>query len=190
MYGGSVTKSCLPLVIPCAVVHQAPLSMGFPKQEYWGGLPFTSGDLPDPGIESRSPVLQAVSCIGSGFFTDWATREARIQCCKKYISKYISMCTLVCTYLFLPGVLQGTISSRTQKSVFKNVPGFCARLCDKWSVYKTSPVSVLWGFPSNHFILFLSLTTLPWSSLSSYSLVHLFVLFLCFLWVISSTPST
>ena len=37
---------------------QTPLSMGFPRQEYWGGLPFpTSGDLPDPGIELMSPAL-------------------------------------------------------------------------------------------------------------------------------------
>ena len=40
--------------------HQAPLSMGFSRQEYWSGLPFPSpGDLPDPGIELRSPALQA-----------------------------------------------------------------------------------------------------------------------------------
>ena len=37
---------------------QAPLSMGFPRQEYWSELPFPSpGDLPDPGIESGSPAL-------------------------------------------------------------------------------------------------------------------------------------
>ena len=42
------------------VAHQAPLSMGFSRQEYWNGLPFPSpGDLPDPGIEPRSPALQA-----------------------------------------------------------------------------------------------------------------------------------
>ena len=42
--------------------HQAPLSMGFPRQEYWSELLFPSpGDLPDPGIKSRSPALQAHS---------------------------------------------------------------------------------------------------------------------------------
>ena len=42
------------------VAHQAPPSMGFSRQEYWSGLPFPSpGYLPDPGIEPRSPVLQA-----------------------------------------------------------------------------------------------------------------------------------
>ena len=44
-------------VISRTAAHQAPLSMGFPKQEYWSGLPFPSpGDLPDPGIEPKSPV--------------------------------------------------------------------------------------------------------------------------------------
>ena len=42
------------------VAHQAPLSMGFSRQEYWSGLPFPSpGDLPNPGIEPGSPALQA-----------------------------------------------------------------------------------------------------------------------------------
>ena len=40
------------------VAHQAPQSMGFSRLEYWSGLPFPSpGDLPDPGIETRSPAL-------------------------------------------------------------------------------------------------------------------------------------
>ena len=45
---------------PWTVAHQASLSMGFSRQEHWSGLPFPSpGDLPDPGIEPRSPTLQA-----------------------------------------------------------------------------------------------------------------------------------
>ena len=41
--------------------------MGFSQQEYWSGLPFPSpGDLPDPGIEPRSPVLQADSSPSPG----------------------------------------------------------------------------------------------------------------------------
>ena len=40
------------------VAHHAPLFMGFSRQEYWRGLPFPSPeDLPDPGIEPRSPAL-------------------------------------------------------------------------------------------------------------------------------------
>ena len=47
---------------PGTVACQAPWSMKFSRQEYWSGLPFPSPrDLPDPGIEHRSPVLQAGS---------------------------------------------------------------------------------------------------------------------------------
>jgi len=62
-------------VTPWTVAHQAPLSMGFPRQEYWSGLPFpTPGDLLDPGIKPASPVLQADSLLLSH---QEATREAQ-----------------------------------------------------------------------------------------------------------------
>ena len=49
---------------PWTVACQASPSMGFSRQEYWSGLPFPSpGDLPDPGMEHRSPAL------AGGFFT-------------------------------------------------------------------------------------------------------------------------
>ena len=51
-------------VTPQIVDCQAPLSMGFVRQEYWSGLPFPSlRDLPNPGIEPVSPAL------AGGFFT-------------------------------------------------------------------------------------------------------------------------
>ena len=54
-----VAKSRPTLLTPWTVACQAPLSMGFSRQEYWSGLPFPSlGDLPDPGIEPVSPALQ------------------------------------------------------------------------------------------------------------------------------------
>ena len=47
---------------PWTVAHQAPLSMGFPRQVYWSALPFPPpGDLPNPGTEPASPALQADS---------------------------------------------------------------------------------------------------------------------------------
>ena len=59
---GLVTKSCTTLATPQTIACQAPLSMGFSRQEYWSGLSFPSpGDLPDPGIEPGSPALQADS---------------------------------------------------------------------------------------------------------------------------------
>ena len=45
-------------VNPWTVTHHTSLSMGLPRQEYWGGLPFPPpGDLPDPGMEPESPAL-------------------------------------------------------------------------------------------------------------------------------------
>ena len=51
-------------VTPWIVVGQAPLSMGFPRQEYWSGLPrLPPGNLPDPGIEPRSPASSASQAV-------------------------------------------------------------------------------------------------------------------------------
>ena len=46
---------------PWAIGRQAPLSMGFSRQEHWSGLPCVPGDLPNPGIKPGSPALQANS---------------------------------------------------------------------------------------------------------------------------------
>ena len=57
-----VAQSCSTLCDPWTVAHQAPPSMGFSRQEYWSGLLcHPPGDLPNPGIEPRSPTLQADS---------------------------------------------------------------------------------------------------------------------------------
>ena len=59
----SVSRSVMSdSVNPWTVARQAPLSMGFSRQEYWSGLPFPSpGDRPNPGIKPGSPALQADS---------------------------------------------------------------------------------------------------------------------------------
>ena len=52
---------------PWTVAHQASLSLGFPRQEYWNGLPFSPpGDLPNPGVELVFPEYPA---LARGFFT-------------------------------------------------------------------------------------------------------------------------
>ena len=59
-----VTQLCRTLCDPWTADCQAPPPMGFSRQKYWSGLPFpSSGDLPDPGIKPRSPVLQADSLL-------------------------------------------------------------------------------------------------------------------------------
>ena len=64
--GKSYTAAAVSLLFgtPWPVACQAPLSMGFPRQEYWSGVPFPSpGDLPDPEIKPASPAL------AGGYFT-------------------------------------------------------------------------------------------------------------------------
>ena len=57
---------------PWTVAPQTLQSMGFPRQEYWSGLPFPSpGDLPNPRIEPSPPAL------AGRFFTHWSTRETQ-----------------------------------------------------------------------------------------------------------------
>ena len=59
----AVAQSCLTMS-PCTAAHQAPLSMGSIRQEYWRGLPFPPlGDLPNPGTEHAFPALQADSLL-------------------------------------------------------------------------------------------------------------------------------
>ena len=66
MYSVECPQLCLTFVTPLTVARQAPLSVGFSRQEYWSGLPFPSpGDLPDPGLESTSLVSPA---LAEGFF--------------------------------------------------------------------------------------------------------------------------
>ena len=60
-------------VTPWTVACQAPLSMGFPKQDYWNGLPFPiPGNRPNPGIEPRPLASPA---LAGNFFTTCATWE-------------------------------------------------------------------------------------------------------------------
>ena len=74
--------SCVPLFVTLwTVAHQAPLSMGFSRQEYCSGLSCPSpGDLPDPGVELASPALQVVSRIVGRFFTSEPVGKPTVVC--------------------------------------------------------------------------------------------------------------
>ena len=64
-------------VIQWTIAHQAPLSMGFPRQEYWSGLPGPPpGDLPHPRIEPKTPMSPS---LAGRFFTTNATWEALLD---------------------------------------------------------------------------------------------------------------
>ena len=74
---------------PWSIALQVPLSMGFPRQEYWSGLPFPSpGDFPNAGIEPTSPAL------AGGFFTTELPGKPK----KKYSLRGVTQHT------FIPGM--------------------------------------------------------------------------------------
>ena len=124
--GGSlVTKSCPTLMTPWTIAHQSSLSMGFPRKEYWSGLPFPSpGDLPSTRIKPRSPVLQAVSFC-------WATGEV---CMYIVIVKSLS-CPLLCNAMdcSLPGSsVHGIFQTRVLEWV---VISFSTYMCIYMCIY-------------------------------------------------------
>ena len=81
---------------PWTVAHQDPPSMGFSRQEYWSGLPFPSpGDLPNPGIEPRSPALQADALTSEPPGKPWCMD----------ISKYTFITLFTVYYVTSPGLL-------------------------------------------------------------------------------------
>ena len=101
---------------PWTVAHQAPPSMGFSRQEYWSGLPFPSpGDLPDPGIEPRSPTLQADAltseppgkppmppALGVWSLSHWTIREVPEIC---------TLCECLCSRSFPELLDDGSVTT-------------------------------------------------------------------------------
>ena len=87
LFSSSVVSDCF--ATPWTIVHQAPLSVGFPRHWSWSGLPFPSpGDLPDPGIKPTSPASPALQAGSSSLShqvspawreprSNWKTRTAK-----------------------------------------------------------------------------------------------------------------
>ena len=97
-----------------AVARQAPLSVGFSRQEYWSGLPFPPPqDLPDPGIEPISPALAG----GFFFFCNCATWEAH---------PYAHICTNKTNYLWAKNIpcYDTVLGKIPWKRAWKSTPVF------------------------------------------------------------------
>ena len=85
-----VVQSCLSLCNAMDLAHQAPLSLGFSRQEYWGGLPCPlPGNLSDPGIKPRSPALQVDS----------------LQSAAAAAAKLLQSCPTLCDPIEPPGIV-------------------------------------------------------------------------------------
>ena len=78
-----VSQSCLTLCDLMGCSPQAPLSMGFSRQEYWSGLPGPlPGDLPDPGTEPMSLMSPALTGRFFTTSTTWGAPQRYISICK------------------------------------------------------------------------------------------------------------
>ena len=109
-------------VTPWTVARQAPLSMGFSRQEYWSRLPCPSpGELPNLGIEPVS----CVSCIAGRFFTHWAIGEVLIEVLLKVI-------------IIVPDSLsQGGLRFREQRiSTLSSILSMPFRKISSWSLLR------------------------------------------------------
>ena len=96
--GGLVTKLCPTLASPGTVAHQAPLSMGFPRQEYWSGLPFPSQGTfltqeSNPGLLHHRQILYQLGYVGFSSCDSWGLERG--------LSKPVLM---LCFQSFLAGV--------------------------------------------------------------------------------------
>ena len=117
----SVAKSCPTLCNPWTVTHQAPLSMGFSRQEYWSGLPF-----PSPGGSSQPKNQAHVSFIARQILYHWATNI--LPCCSVTHS-----CLTLCDPMdcSMPGFPVITISQSSIKlmSIKSVIPSNYLILC-------------------------------------------------------------
>ena len=107
--------------------RQAPLSMGFSRQEYWSGLPFPPpGDLPNPGIK---PVFPATPALAGGFFYHWASWGApSIKAAAAAAAKSLQSCPALCNPIdgsppgsAVPGILQARTSANVWGLIIKEV---------------------------------------------------------------------
>ena len=95
---------------PRTLAHQDPLSMGFPRQEYWRGLPFpSSGDLPNPGIEAAIYVAKWANSIFvfvffPSFFSLYQSRTLPCCLCLSMSSLYY-FCALIFISTWKPLIL-------------------------------------------------------------------------------------
>ena len=85
---------------PWTIVHQAPLSMGFFRHDYWSGLPFPSpGNLPHPGVEPKSPGSPALA--GGFFITELPAKPQGVKC-HSTIYLLLQLLKNYCAHSFYP----------------------------------------------------------------------------------------
>ena len=137
-------------VTPYTVAWQAPLSMGFPREEYWSGLPFPSpGDLPHPGIEPASPKL------AGKLFNQCATWEVHMSVCLS-VCLSLRVCLHVClracsvAQLCPPLCDHMDCSQGTPKTINTNAAAFLQHLSLQFSTTPRQVFHLLSRIPVPH----------------------------------------
>ena len=117
------------LVTPWTVAHQAPPSMGFPRQEYWSGLPVPSrGDLPNPGIK---PICLASPELAGSFFTTEPPGKLTLHYSLKF--------------LILPPCKRGILRSSEKQIIIRRIKAipWPIKSDQSWKKYRESSGSFL-----------------------------------------------
>ena len=128
---------------PWTAALQAPLSLKFSRQEYWSGLPFSSGDLPDPGVEPRCPTLQADSLTSEPLGKPQHTQKEAPNCGKPS-SPGPGLIAVnsrsVCSHLYLPLPLPYYLTANPRYHIISFINIFVLTPCQK-APYCLLPVS-------------------------------------------------
>jgi len=142
----SVIQLCLILYDLRDCSLPAPLSMGFPRQEYWNGLPFPPpGDLPNPGTEPASPVSPA---LAGRFFTTEPAGKPMYVLIYMYLHMYVHVCVSVYAYIRIYMICVGISSLlyfKWQKSIV-HLWLLLVMLCEDFLNNITILSSIFWGF--------------------------------------------
>ena len=128
---------------PWTAARQAPLSLKFSRQEYWSGLPFSSGDLPDPGVEPRCPPFQADSLTSEPLGKPKHTQKEAPNCGKPS-SPGPGLIAVnsrsVCSHLYLPLPLPYHLTANPRYHIISFINIFVLTPCQK-APYCLLPVS-------------------------------------------------
>ena len=134
---GLGAKFCLTLAAPWTVANQAPLTLGFSRQEYWNGLHFLlQGIFLTQGSNPHLLCCRQVSCTAGRFFTNWATREAPTLTIKVKV-KDVQSCSILCNSNS-PGQNTGVCSHSLLQGIFPTQGSNPGLPHHRWILYQLS----------------------------------------------------